>query len=346
MDVVIVGAGPSGCIASELIAKHGYDVLVIEEHKGIGKPVQCTGLVSERIGKIPEEIILNKIKRAKFFCFKKSFEIKSREKVFVIDREKYDKFRAEKAKEAGAKFKLNTKFLDFKNSKVITTQGNYQTKILIGADGPNSSVAKALGLELPKNLFYALQVNAFSEFEKDCVELWFDKRFSKDFFAWVVPESEKVARVGLITKENPVLCFEEFLKERVGKTKKLNKLGDIIRIGLIKKSVTNNALLVGDAACQIKPFSAGGLVYGKIGAEYAAKACVKALEENDFSESFFLENYEKKWKKELAWPIRKGLILKKIFSRFSGNKILFDIFLNLKLYKLAYFLNMDLLGKY
>ncbi|MCS7105927.1 MAG: NAD(P)/FAD-dependent oxidoreductase [Candidatus Aenigmarchaeota archaeon] len=345
MDVVIVGAGPSGCIASELIAKKGYEVLVVEEHKEIGKPVQCTGLVSERIGKIPREIILNKVRRARFFCFGKSFEISSREKVFVIEREKYDKFRAEEAEEAGARFKLNTRFFDFKNSKVITTQGKYQTKILIGADGPNSTVAKVSGLELPNNLFYALQVNAYGNFEKDCVELWFSSKISKDFFAWVVPEREDVARIGLITRENPAICLEEFLEKRIGKTKIEKKLGDTIRIGLIKKSVADNVLLIGDAACQIKPFSAGGLIYGKIGAECAAKACIKALEEKDFSEKFFLENYEKKWKKKLALPIRKGLILKKVFSCFSKNKLLFETFLNLKLYNLAYFLNMDLLGK-
>ncbi|MGC8812260.1 MAG: geranylgeranyl reductase family protein [Candidatus Aenigmatarchaeota archaeon] len=345
MDVVVVGAGPSGCISSELIAKKGYEVLVVEEHEEIGKPVQCTGLVSERIGRIPKEIILNEIKKARFFCFDKSLEIKSREKVFVIDRERYDKFRAEKAKEAGAEFKLGARFLDFKRGKALTTRGNYQTKILIGADGPNSTVAKVSGLELPKNLFYAFQVNTFSKFDEDCVELWFSPEISKDFFAWVVPENEEIARIGLITKENPRFFLEKFLEKRVGKSKITKSLGDRIRIGLIKKSVANNVLLVGDAACQVKPFSAGGLIYGKIGAEHAANACLKALESKNFSEKFFHENYEKKWKKELAWPIRKGLILKKIFSQVSKNKILFEIFFNLKLYNLAYLLNMDLLRK-
>lgn len=345
MDVIVVGAGPSGCITSEIIAKKGFEVLVLEEHEEIGKPVQCTGLVSKRIGKIPNQIIVNKIKKAKFFCFEKSFEIKSKENIFVIDREKYDKFRAENARKAGVIFKLGTRFLDFKNNKAITTKGIYQTKILVGADGPNSTVAKVSGLELPKSLFYALQVNTFGNFEKECVELWFSPEISKDFFAWVVPENEEVARVGLITKENPNSHLQKFLRKKVGKTKITKKLGDVIRIGLIEKSVADNVMLIGDAACQIKPFSAGGLVYGKIGAEHAARACIKALEEKDFSEKFFLENYEKKWKKELTWPIKKGLILKKIFSQISNNKILFDIFLGFKIYNLAYLLNMDLLGK-
>jgi geranylgeranyl reductase family protein len=345
MEAIVIGGGPSGCIVSETIAKKGYEVLVVEEHKEIGKPVQCTGLVSEKIGRIPNEIIVNKIKRAKFFFFDKSFEIKTKEKVFVIDREKYDKFRAKKAEEAGANFNLGTRFLDFKKGKVLTSKGNYQTKILIGADGPNSTVAKVSGLKLPNSLFYAIQVNAFSNFEKDCVELWFGPKISKDFFAWVVPENEKIARVGLISKENPKFLLESFLKKRFGKVKTEKILADVIRIGLIEKSVAENVLLVGDAACQLKPFSAGGLVYGKICSEIAGNACIKALEENNFSEKFFFENYEKEWKKKLAWPIRKGFLLKKFFSQLSQKRILFELFFNLKLYNLAYLFSMDLLGK-
>ena len=76
MDVVIIGAGPAGCRTAEKVAEKGYEVLVLEEHSKIGEPVQCTGLVSKKIGRIPREIILNKVKRAKFFSSQEFFEIK------------------------------------------------------------------------------------------------------------------------------------------------------------------------------------------------------------------------------------------------------------------------------
>ena len=41
----------------------------------------------------------------------------------------------------------------------------------------------------------------------------------------------------------------------------------------------------------VKPFSAGGLVYGQIGAKYAGKACVEALKTKDFSERFLLAKF-------------------------------------------------------
>ena len=65
-DVVIVGAGPAGCRAAELIANKGYKVLILEQQKQVGKPVQCAGLVSWRLKKLlpnlPKNIIVNKIR--------------------------------------------------------------------------------------------------------------------------------------------------------------------------------------------------------------------------------------------------------------------------------------------
>jgi len=345
VDVVIVGAGPSGCVTGEIVAKNGYNVLILEEHPEIGRPVQCTGLVSQRIGKIPKEIIVNKIKKARFYSKNEYFEIKSKKPVYLIDREKYDRYLAKRAERAGAKFKLSTRFLDFKDKKVKITKGIYQTNILIGADGPNSTVAKVSGLKLPNNLLKAVQVNAKSNFDSNTVELWFGSGVAPSLFAWVVPEDEEIAKIGLMAFENPNHYLEKFLKRRTSNAKILNRTGDIIRYGLIKISVTNNVLLVGDAACQVKPFSAGGLVYGKIGAEFAGKACTKALESNDFSEKFLFENYEKEWKKKLATSIKKGLIIKNIFSRIQDKSFTFNLIKNLGITKLSSFLDVDFLGK-
>jgi len=342
-DVIVVGAGPAGCRTAELVAKKGFNVLVLEEHPDIGKPTQCTGLVSQRIGKLPKKIILNKIKVARFCSGSGSFEIKSKKSVYVIDRGKFDRQISEEAKKVGVNFKTSIRFLDFKNGEVVTSKGIYVTKILVGADGPNSSVARVSGIELPKNILSAVQVNVKSNFDPDTVELWFGSDIAPGLFAWVVPESSNKARVGLAADINPNKFFDRFFKKRIGNVKSDGRIGDAIRYGLIKKSVAENVLLVGDAACQIKPFSAGGLVYGQIGAKCAGEACVKALEENDFSEKFLLENYDKKWKKELAGPIKKGLFMKRIFSKFGGKS--FKLIKKLRMTKLSSVMDMDFLGK-
>jgi geranylgeranyl reductase family protein len=336
MDALIVGAGPAGCKTAELVSKKGYEVLVVEEHPSIGKPTQCTGLVSKKIGKLTKEVIVNKIKKARFFSGKEFFEIKSKHPVFVINREKFDKHIARSARVAGVKFKLSTRFTDFKN---------YHSKIFVGADGPNSTVAKMAGIKLPNNLLFAAQVKAKYVFDSDIVELWFGSDIAPGLFAWVVPENEEIARVGLMSDKNPNKYLEKFLKMRFEKIQISDRIGDVIRFGLIDCSVSDKLLLVGDAACQVKPFSAGGLVYGQIGARYAAEACVKALEANDFSKHFLIENYDKKWKRELKDPMEKGFLFKKIFSKIGDKPSSFSLIKNLGISKLSNFFDMDFLGK-
>ena len=39
-DVVVVGAGPAGGYAAGAIAKAGYEVALLEEHREVGEPIQ------------------------------------------------------------------------------------------------------------------------------------------------------------------------------------------------------------------------------------------------------------------------------------------------------------------
>jgi len=343
-DVIIIGAGPSGCRTAEIVARKGYNVLILEEHPKIGLPIQCTGLVSKKIGKIPKQIILNKINKAKFCCKNSCFEIRSKEPMLLLNRKKYDIFLAERARKAGAKIKLSTRFLDFKDGMVYTNHGKFETKILVGADGPNSSVAKSAKLELPKNLLYALQVRVKSRFDPKNVELHFDSDIALGSFAWIVPESRRIARVGLMTTKNPNKYLDKFLK-RFGRSRISDRTGDFIRYGLVKESVTDNVLLVGDAACQLKPFSSGGLIYNKICAEIAGDTIIKSLEQNNFSKEFLLESYDRKWKEKLAWPIYQGRFVKYIFSQVSNMPLVFSLARILNLGKFANFFDVDFLQK-
>jgi geranylgeranyl reductase family protein len=338
--MIVVGAGPAGCRTAEIVAKKGYDVLILEEHDDIGKPTQCTGLVSHRIGKLPKSITVNKIKTARFCCGNSSFDVKSKKPVYVIDRERYDNFLADRARKAGARIMLSTRFLDFANGRVRTNRGEYETDLLVGADGPNSTVARKAGIELPENILLATQVRAKSEFDPDVVELWFG--ITPDNFAWVVPENENTARVGVMTSQNPNRYLEKFIRMKLGEAKTSDRIGDMIRYGLIEKSVCGNTLLVGDAASMIKPFSGGGLIYGQIGAEFAGRACLKALESNNFSEKFLLDNYDEKWKQELEKPIKHGLLVKKIFQKFNKT-FYFDLIKKAGVSKIASSADIDFL---
>jgi Dehydrogenases (flavoproteins) len=95
-DVAIIGASVAGNRVAEIVAKRGYRVLLIEEHKKIGFPSKCTGLVSHRIKELlpelDERIIQNEVNRAEFVFKDKKFELKSKNPMYVSDRPRLDKF--------------------------------------------------------------------------------------------------------------------------------------------------------------------------------------------------------------------------------------------------------------
>ncbi|MGC8993554.1 MAG: geranylgeranyl reductase family protein [Candidatus Aenigmatarchaeota archaeon] len=329
-DLVVVGGSLSGLRVAELVARKNHKVLVIEEHNKIGFPSKCTGLVSYRIKELlpflDERIIQNEVKVAKFVFGKKHFEIESKKPMYVLDRVKLDKYLYQRALSLGVEVKLDEKFLTtekFTNSlRIITDKNFYDTKMLVGADGAFSAVAKNFNLYEDREFFVGVQGNVEGKFEKEKVELWFGSNIAKDFFAWVVPINENIAKIGLATKENPFEYYKKFLRKRVKKFVHPDTSG-IIKFGLIKKSVAERVLLVGDAAMQVKPFSGGGIIYSLIASELASLAILKSLAKNDFSEEFLKKSYEEEWKRKLAFPIIKGLILRKLFYAFGDLSISF-----------------------
>jgi len=118
--IVIIGAGPAGSQTAFWLSKYGYDVEVYEEHPVIGKPVQCTGLISKNLKDIVPlgRFVINKVKGAVFYSKHQKFELKTDiTQEYIVDRTKMDKFLADRARKQGANFFLNHKFLGFCKEK-------------------------------------------------------------------------------------------------------------------------------------------------------------------------------------------------------------------------------------
>ena len=314
-DALIVGGGPSGLLTGSFISKKGFKTMVLEEHNEVGRPEQCAGLVSRRIGGLPQSLVLNRVDTARFRLGKNSFEVYSKKDMLVIDRAGYDKHLAEKALEEGVEIRLGERMVRLRGGCVVTGRGNlYSGRILVGADGPNSLVARLTGLKQPERLLFALQCVAKGVFEQDVVELRFEPEFSKGVFAWIIPLSRSRARVGLLTSDDPRPRLRLFLKKLGMEAGGAGFIGDSIRLGLMNRTSADRVILVGDAACQVKPFSLGGLVYSRICSRIAGDACAAALERNLFNESFLAEAYDYVWMKAIGGALRKGLWMRMLFN--------------------------------
>ena len=331
-DVAVIGCGVAGCFVSKLLSEKGLKVIAIEEHPTPGKPNKCTGLVSWRIKNLvdlDESLIQNTVRRAEFISPKgEKLELKSKKPVIVIDRKKLDYKLYKESLEAGTEIKTKERFIDFKyvdnGVEIITNKGKYFSKILVGADGAFSRVAATAGLKQPSNIFYGLQATVKGNYEKDKVELWFGKKIAPEFFGWVVPISPNKAKVGIASKKKPLKYFNFFLKKRCRSKAKPDTAG-IIRFGLMKKTVGNRLLLVGDAAAQVKPFSGGGIVYSLIASRIAVLTIRKAINQENYSEEFFMKNYDKLWKEKLAAGIKKGMFIRKVLYLLGDTSVNFWI---------------------
>ncbi len=297
-DVVIVGAGAVGNMTAYLLAKKGYKVIVLEKNENIGKKV-CAGLVSERVIKLTKsEAVMNEIKGARInFPDRREVAIGG-DKVhaYVLDRKKFDEELAEKAMAEGVEYKLKFRVRNVYENRI----GEIEFQWLIGADGARSTVAEKFSFG---KIGYINAIQGEGKGEQDeFVKIYFGNKFAPGFFAWVIPDGDKL-RMGLGSMEKAIKDKFNAFASMLGIEVK-NVRGALIPFGL-RKFAKRNVALVGDAAGQVKATSGGGLYAGLL----ASKILAEKLE--DFRE------YEKEYMKIYGRELKKCLILRKIFYHAS-----------------------------
>jgi len=318
-SVAVVGAGPAGLTVATNAQIAGWDAIVIEEHSQIGKPVHCTGIISksgvEELGLDISDITVNAIRGARIFSPNK-VEIKvqkSSTAAYVIERDQLDKKLAKDAIKAGVKIKTNTRLLNYRNETLFVESKGHgeilKSRLLVGADGPYSKTRSIMGIEIPKEKFvHAYQFRVKGNFDKNFVEVHLGE-FAKGYFAWVVPENEEWARIGLAINSGSVReNFNKFLNKFDGVQEKCDMCSALIPTGEpFKEIVKDNIMLVGDAAFQTKSTTGGGILSGI----KAGRACAKAIDEHYKNKKPLTNywNYLGELNKELSlhWKIRKYL---------------------------------------
>lgn len=273
VEYAVIGAGPAGSYISKKLALRGVSVSVFEKEPIIGKPIQCTGLLTNRIREfvnVNNDFVLNELNQVRIHSSNEVLTLPVND--FVVDRQGFDNYLKKESEKCGVKYYLNHELTGFKKAEdgvclKFKNGTEVLTRTVIGCDGPLSKVNELFGLNPEGDFFFGKQFVVSKEFNDSYYDAYFNNEFS-DFFAWRVPVNSKVSRIGVGSLNAEVVNNKlEFLRKMLGVKK--NEVKEV-NAGLIPvhnpskrvfKEINNASVyLLGDAAGIVKATTGGGII--------------------------------------------------------------------------------------
>jgi geranylgeranyl reductase family protein len=337
-DVIVIGAGPAGLLAARTLAAAGHDVLVLEEHDGVGVPVHCTGLLGMQAFDeldLPRHTILATTHAARFVAADGTSVLIDAERVnaAIVDRARFDQALADNSRAAGVEIRAGARVrrIDV-DDEGVTVAGDgpgasARARACVLACGASYRFNRALGLGVPRTFVQSAQIEVPFDGPEQ-IEVHLGRNLAPAGFAWVVPfarEGRTFNRVGLMCQTGAVARFAQFaasIGERYGAA-----AGDwpeprlkLLPLAPVARTYASRVVAVGDAAGIVKPTTGGGIYYSLISGRIAGEVLSGALAEDDLSDAR-LRSYETRWRERLGTEIRIGLAFRTLVSRLNDRAI-------------------------
>lgn len=334
-DAVIVGAGPGGATAAAVLARAGLRPLLLDKatfprDKVCGDAISGKSVdVMKRLGMMDAMVEAEQLG-----SWGVTFSGPYGDEVaipftkmldqpvapgFVCTRLEFDRLVFEQAVESGAEIWQGAKVTGLlRESEAVVgvtvehdgEAKEVRTPLTIGADGPYSTVVRALGMDQLDERHYCAGLRSYWRgvtgfHERNHVEIHFVDEAIPGYF-WIFPLPNGMANVGVgmlsseikkrdiklkplldLLVEHPRFRHRFANAERIGKVQ-----GWGLPLGSRPRTMHGDGwVLVGDAASLIDPFTGEGIGNAMVSGEKAAQWAAKAHEASDFSASF-LKGYE------------------------------------------------------
>ena len=325
-DVIIVGAGPSGCTTALALKDAGLKVALFDK-KSFPRDKVCGDAIPGRAIKTLRSIspefteafkavdLGYKNTRTKMVYNKKSLSFNWVAEAYTCARIDFDNFLYELVKvHTDTEVFLNSSLsnINIQQNKVSVTEENsgvvYEAKIIIGADGAQSVIAKQLAKRTIDRDHHVASVRAYYHNVSDTVsnttEVFYDKRFPAGYL-WVFPLPGNKSNVGFgmlsstiaAKKINIRQTFYQFIEQnealalRFNEASQTGKLeGYGLPLGSKRVQISgDHFILVGDAASLIDPLSGDGIGNAMLSGQLAAAQVMRSFTNNDFTARHHLQ---------------------------------------------------------
>lgn len=243
-DVLVIGAGPSGAIASALLKREGWKVLVVEAQRfprfAVGE-----SLLAHCLDFIQEAGMLDALERHGFQYKDGAAFVRGEEQAaisfadqfsmgfdhaFQVDRASFDKLLADQAALQGVEFRYETRVVAFDNegatprAKIRDAQGHEEwidARFVLDASGFGRVLPKLLDLETPSDfpvrtaLVTHVTDNADPEaFDRRKVQIVVHPKHS-DVWYWIIAFPNNRCSIGCVAPPEFMTHYPQPPKERL-----------------------------------------------------------------------------------------------------------------------------------
>ena len=341
-DVTVIGAGLAGLYTARLLAARGARVLLVDRKESLAAPIHTTGifvrktwedfpLPAEQLGPPIRDVFLYSpaLRRLHLVSERDEFRIGRMQWLYAS--------MLDACCRAGVRWLPSSTLIECQRGRVVIERHHrrevYPTRLVVGADGARSLVARQLGLDRNSEFLVGLEDIVKAPPGAAALHCFIDPKLAPGYIAWIASDGETahVGVAGYRARFDPSKALAEFRRRvrRIVGGRAIERRGGLIPVNGILRTIGNDrGLLVGDAAGAVSPLTAGGLDGAMRLSELAADVITSGDLRSYSGERFQTRFLARRWMRnalrvmpapiiEAAFAVMKPLARHVFFSRSS-----------------------------